>query len=112
MTSFKTSQNAVQSKGETNSGRIITVPDQTVSTRELLTKMSSGVPVNTRYPVYNPDYYGADIKAMDLIDVQEAKVLLQSRINQNKDKLDEIKEEINRRKTNVSPKEESDKSDS
>lgn len=113
MTKFKTTQNAKPSIGEKNSGKIVTVPDQTFTTRQLLQRQTQGIhTMNTKYPVYNPDYYGPDIKAMDLIDVQEAKILLQSKIDNSKIKLDEIKAEKQRRKTIIPLEEESDKPDS
>lgn len=54
-------------------GVSMTVPDQTLSLRELIDRYTRGVPVRTHQPVYNGDEDLPDFERLDLVDLDEAR---------------------------------------
>lgn len=106
-TPFKTPFNAVPSKGEKNSGRIITVPDQSITIRDMFERVAQGHPLPTikREPIFNPDYKFKDLKGMDMTEVDQIKRDLNDIIVKESKELKNISNEIKSRKTNNGPSE-------
>lgn len=85
MTKFKTKSWAnaheFKPKGETNKQPSLTVPDQTMSLRELLHRHTRGLPL---HHVERPTYYNEnetiDLKTLDLVDIQDLKDNIQENI--------------------------------
>lgn len=79
---FKTLYNGPHpTKGWTSEKESQTVPDQTMSVREIMSRYVRGLPISgQRVPVYNGEEYVPDVRKMDLVDIQEAKEATQRRI--------------------------------
>jgi len=59
-------------KGEINNKPSQTVPDQTMSIREILTRYAKGLPIESgKVPIYEGEDYTPDPRHMDLADRQE-----------------------------------------
>lgn len=69
-------------------GVSMTVPDQTLSLRELIDRYTRGVPVRTHQPVYNGDEDLPDFERLDLVDLDEARHF-------NKIHAQKLKEQLN-----------------
>jgi len=83
--------------GESNSGELKTVPDQTMSIREILHRHVHGYPVNIpgKMPIYKGEDDDPDFEHMDFAERQEATDFLKS-------ELDKTTQRINKR--NQKPK--------
>lgn len=59
-------------KGEINDEPSATIPDQTLTIREILTRYSRGLPIDQKIPVYDEsEEYFPDPRYMDLAERQE-----------------------------------------
>lgn len=69
------------SKGETVDNTVITVPDQTLSLKNLLINHTRGIPLMAQYkePVYNGDILVPNPHTLDLVDIDElrSKILVE-----------------------------------
>lgn len=81
--SIKTTINAefFDKKNERNTKPSMTVPDQALPMREILTRFAKGIPVGVKTPVYNGEELLPDIKKMDLVDIQELKEAIKDEIS-------------------------------
>ena len=71
---MRTSQNAIPKLGVTNTLPSLTVPDQSLTLRQLLTNYTRGqdLPLSNKTPAFFDDTtFIPDIKKMDLVDIQE-----------------------------------------
>jgi len=69
--------------GEVNNMPSRTIPDQTLSMQEILTRYARGLPLtNGKQPIYNGDEDLPDLKTMDLAEIQEYKENIQSQIKE------------------------------
>lgn len=90
---FRTQYNAAEilSKYERNNSPSMTVPDQTMSLREILRRYAQGLgPRSVRVPIYNPDDDMPDPATLDLAEREEL--------------MDSVKQEILSIKEKVYPK--------
>lgn len=94
-TVFKHHYNSIPSKGEFNRQPSMTVPNQSMSVAEMIDRHNAGLPIQGSA---NPMYYGEidfpDFSKMDLIDLQEFKEATQMRIQELRQKRQELKREI------------------
>lgn len=93
MPKFATNYNdvPVSRKPEINLEPSQTVPEQSMSVRELLTRYTTGQPMaGMREPVYNGDLYVPDIAHMDLADRQ---TYLEELQDKNKNTVRELEEQ-------------------
>lgn len=70
---FRTQYNYQVSEGVINTEPSMTVPDQSLSLRELLVNYTRGndLPINKAVPVFSEDEHYPDLRKMDLVDLQE-----------------------------------------
>ena len=69
---------------ETNNEPSLTIPDQTMTIREILTRFSRGLPVEQKIPIYNEsdsDDYIPDPRYMDLAERQELSEMFKEELN-------------------------------
>jgi len=69
---------------ETNNEPSLTIPDQTMSVREILTRFSRGLPIDQKIPTYNEsesDEYIPDPRYMDLAERQELSEIFKEELN-------------------------------
>lgn len=60
--------------GEVNNEPSVTIPEQTMSLKEILARHARGLPTTGREPIYHGDEdYLPDFKKMDLAEIQEYK---------------------------------------
>lgn len=79
--------NYVSPEGEVNNEPSMTIPDQTMSMREILQRFARGLPVDVKVPIYDgEDDYFPDLSKMDLVDRENW-------INNAKEEIDRIKRE-------------------
>jgi len=73
---MRTSQNSKPNIGFTNELASLTVPDQSLTLRELLTNYTRGqeLPYNKTPAFFDESAYIPDLKKMDLVDIQELKI--------------------------------------
>lgn len=72
---------------ERNNGVSQTIPDQTMSVRELLERYARGLPISgAKQPVYHGEEYVPDLNRMDLAEIQELKDNTKTRIDELKSK--------------------------
>lgn len=90
---MRTSQNTKADKGLTCLDPSLTVPDQSLSLRELLTNYTRGheLPQNKAIPMYNENEFYPDIKKMDLVDIQELAQTNASKAGELKKQLEDYK---------------------
>lgn len=93
-TPFKTRINAKESIAIPSIGISETVPDQSWSMREILSKYSRGIlpSQSAKIAVYNPDHTLPDLNTMDLVDIQEHKQNLQDEIARKNFELEDIRQ--------------------
>ena len=73
---------------ETNNEPSLTIPDQTMTIREILTRFSRGLPVDQKIPIYNEsdsDEYFPDPRYMDLAERQELSEIFREELYQIKE---------------------------
>ncbi len=73
---------------ETNDEPSLTVPDQTMTIREILTRFSRGLPIDQKIPIYNEsdsDEYFPDPRHMDLAERQELSEIFREELYQIKE---------------------------
>ena len=73
---------------ETNDEPSLTVPDQTMTIREILTRFSRGLPIDQKIPIYNEsdsDEYFPDPRYMDLAERQELSEIFREELYQIKE---------------------------
>lgn len=73
-TGFKKVHEFVAPLGERNFGPSQTVPDQSVTIDELISRIASGMPVNSHKfgtPVFNEEFPPIEAKALDPVEVEE-----------------------------------------
>lgn len=69
---FKTQYNATPDKGEKNTLPSETVPDQSMTVREIMERYARGLPLGgEKFPVYHGENTPPDLKRMDLTDIEE-----------------------------------------
>lgn len=99
-------------KPERNNGKSLTVPDQTMSIKELLRRHQNGMMPQGYEPVYDPDDELPDFRKMDLTEVDELRSKQVELINQFKKEQNELKtklqkfrheEEFRRKYPNLQP---------
>nr|WAE43927.1 MAG: hypothetical protein [Microviridae sp.] len=58
---------------EPGGGKSLTIPDQSMTIREMIRRHLSGIPIqgNARQPIYNGDTYLPDPKTLDLVEIQD-----------------------------------------
>jgi len=69
---------------ETNNEPSLTIPDQTMTVREILTRFSRGLPVEQKIPMYNEsesDEFIPDPRHMDLAERQELSEMFKEELN-------------------------------
>jgi hypothetical protein len=74
------------SKGEINNSPSLTVPDQTLTIRELLQRHTRGLPMPSHKlgePMYNEDFELPDMKTLDLVERDELKMKIDEQITEN-----------------------------
>ncbi|AXH73595.1 MAG: hypothetical protein [Microviridae sp.] len=94
-TRFRTRLSSVPCAGEFQIDRtILTVPDQTISMREMLARSANGiVPVQSnRVPVYNENWIIPDLDTLDLNEIQDLKVSYEVEISQKEQFLKDAKQ--------------------
>ncbi|QCQ84923.1 hypothetical protein [Blackfly microvirus SF02] len=100
-TKFRTRINAVKekSKPEQQKNKVsATVPDQVPPMRKIFDNYQKGLPlkVNSKTPVYNPDFMYKDLDRYDLADIQAIKEQVAQDIDDLKSKQDALKTEKTR----------------
>jgi hypothetical protein len=86
-------------QGEVNNQPSKTVPDQTMSIREILTRYAHGLPIDSgKVPIYEGEDFHPDPSKMDLVDRQEY--------------MESVKEELNEIKKKYKPKNKAKNEDS
>lgn len=90
-------------KGEVNTMPSQTVPDQTMSLKELLERYARGLPIDgDNFPVYNgDDEYLPDLKKMDLSEIADLKEEVQNAIKEQKADLLEKQHEETRKQNEI-----------
>lgn len=89
---FKNTFNAhtFTKKYEKNTKPSVTVPDQTMSLREILTRYAHGLPIDSmKTPIYEGEEYVPDPQFMDLADREEFKKQAYREIEETKQKFEE-----------------------
>lgn len=75
--------------GEQNNLPSKTVPDQTLTMQEILTRYARGLPIsNGKQPIYHGEEEMPDFRTMDLVEIQEYKEEVQARIQEYKNDLE------------------------
>ena len=87
-TKFKTRENAKSSNPEINSGESQTIPDASISMRQIIDRFQRGIPVtrSLRQPVYNENFIHSD--NMEFDDLHNAKLEQAKKIQSLKNKKD------------------------
>lgn len=95
----------LSSKGEENTGEINTVPDETLTIRQLLERYVKGLPVaqSERQPTYDEENDMPDISTMDLTEIDDYIDELKQRQATSKRNLKLIENEKKRRETPPPP---------
>lgn len=79
------------SKGQINNSPSETVPDQTMSIREILVRYARGLPITGGKPhYYDEEQYTPDIKTMDLADLQELHETTRQEVQNLRSQLDDL----------------------
>lgn len=93
MTKFKTRENAKPSNPEINSGESQTIPDASISMREIINRFQRGIPItrSLRQPVYNENFDYPD--NMEFDDVHAAKLEKAEQIQSLKNKKNAIEKQ-------------------
>lgn len=82
-------------KGEVNKKPSKTVPDQTMSIREILTRYAHGLPIEAgKVPIYEGEDYTPDPRHMDLADRETYKHYAKQQIEQTKQNIAEFQKPI------------------
>lgn len=83
-TKFKTRENAKPSKPEVNNLPSQTIPDASISMRQILDRFQRGIPVTRtlRTPQYNEDFNYPDIMEFD--DIHNAKLQMREDVKRKK----------------------------
>lgn len=72
---FRTIMNVSEYKGEVNKQKSLTIPDQSMSIKEILNRYSRGLPIESFKPIYDDvddtDDFLPDPRTLDLADRQE-----------------------------------------
>ena len=102
-TKFKTRENAKPSNPEINSGESQTIPDSSISMREIINRFQRGIPVtrSLRQPVYNENFDYPD--NMEFDDIHSAKLEQKQNVKDleaKKRKYERAKEEQQKSKAN------------
>lgn len=91
---FKNHYNTQRPKGETNYLPSCTVPDETMSLKELLVRAMRGIEVPTKAPIYMGEHYDMpNPYAMDLVDRQNMKEMAEAELKEFQEKLFPKKED-------------------
>lgn len=78
---------------ETNTMPSKTIPDQTMSIREIMTRFTRGLPIDgEKVPIYEEEDFLPDLRGLDLAERQELKEIYQA-------ELDEIRERAKLKKS-------------
>lgn len=82
---FRTIMNVSEYKGEVNNQKSLTVPDQSMSIKEILNRYSRGLPIESFKPIYDdvedPEDYLPDPRTMDLAERQEYVEMVREELN-------------------------------
>lgn len=77
-----------KNKGELNTLPSETIPNQSMSIQEILSRWTRGLPMTgAKVPVYNGDDLLPDLKKMDLVELDELKRSVKDGVKNAKDKL-------------------------
>lgn len=106
-----------QEQGEINTRPSITIPDQSMTVREILDRHSRGIPITGQgVPQFLGDEYAPNAKMLDLTEIhamrQEAKRLLDEYRKNEADKAAKEKEDADRARFRKEFEEEAKKADS
>lgn len=88
---YRTKYEPLLIDAEINNMASKTIPDQSMSITEMLTRNAHGMPLNAKIPYYNGDEVMPDLKKMDISEVHAI-------VSQNRQKIKEINDAINQRK--------------
>lgn len=100
MIKFKTPYNAheFEKRYETNPFPSMTVPDQTMSIREIMQRFAKGLPIDgSKVPIYDEENDLPDLRTLDLAEREDY-------INSYTAELNEIKQKQEKKKPNRNPK--------
>ncbi|AXH76588.1 MAG: hypothetical protein [Microviridae sp.] len=79
----------VPTEGEVNTMPSKTVPDQTMSIKEIMQRYGSGQALSQKVPVYDGDEdYFPDLRTMDLAEIEQMKLKLADDIDHLKNRLE------------------------
>lgn len=106
-TKFKTRENAKPSTPEINTGESQTIPDASISMRQIIDRFQRGIPVtrSLRQPVYNENFDYPDNMQFD--DIHNAKLEQLEKIEKLKIRKNEIEKIKQAQKANDDAKKES-----
>jgi len=76
---------------ETNSGKSLTVPDQTYSLRRLLENHTRGNALPTAQPIWDGENDLPDIKTLDLVEIEEFQKAISEQTQQLKEDYETLK---------------------
>jgi len=69
---FRTQYNFVQTPGEEITGPSLTVPDMSMSIREIFQRFASGLPLTySNKLTYTGDDYTPDLRGLDLVEIEQ-----------------------------------------
>lgn len=90
---FKTHFNSLPDPGEVPTGPSLTVPDQSMSIKEILQRYARGLSTEDRerVPFYDGEEFVPDIKKLDLADIQELKEQTAEEIRRHRKTLSDAK---------------------
>lgn len=83
--------------GEKNSGTVMTIPDKTISIKEMMRRIEAGIPLgghmgrNKEENAYYNDELLPNLKKMDLVEIDELGRSLSEELKQGQEKLSTIK---------------------
>lgn len=95
---FRTPYNRANKKRQTEdyTGAVSqTVPDQSLSLRELVARHQRGIPMEGKAPIYDEEDFGPDPRTMDLTEIQEELDAIDER---EKERQEKVREDMKNKK--------------
>jgi hypothetical protein len=100
---FKNIMNYKPYEGEVNNQKSLTIPDQAMSVKEILSRFSRGLNVNGFTPIYedveSTDDYMPDPRTLDLAERQEYAELFREEYNEIQNRKNSVTETVGLTKT-------------
>jgi hypothetical protein len=100
---FKNIMNYKQFEGEVNNQKSLTIPDQAMSVKEILSRYSRGLNVNGFTPIYEDvettDDYMPDPRILDLAERQEYAEIFSQEYNEIQNRKNSVTETVGLKKT-------------